>query len=121
MMTGVVYLFFFILFLWQGILTYFFFFRKKSRPPVAIQSAGDFHFNLVRFNPFSDTGGEQSFVVSLLDGGGNGILLTSLHGRGVTRIYAKKVTAGKTDQELSHEERQALTEALNNSQNNNEQ
>jgi hypothetical protein len=82
-----------------------------SAPP---HSPGHLRFSIVRFNPFSDTGGEQSFVVSLLDGGGNGILLTSLHGRGMTRIYAKRVIAGKTDQELSTEENTALSQALNN-------
>jgi hypothetical protein len=121
MMTQVIYLLFLFVFLWLGILTYFFFFRKKPHRVTDNKSGGRFRFNLVRFNPFSDTGGEQSFVVSLLDGGGNGILLTSLHGRGVTRIYAKKVTAGKADQELSSEEKLALKEAINDSQINNEQ
>ena len=101
------------LFIWNSILTFLYFRNLKTRHtlPVTISNS-QFFFSLHRFNPFSDTGGEQSFVVSLLDRGGNGILLTSLHGRGITRIYAKKVNAGKADQELSAEERNALTEAL---------
>lgn len=77
-------------------------------------SDSQFNIGLVKFNPFSDTGGEQSFVVSLLDRHGSGILITSLHGRGITRLYAKKVTGGHCDQELSAEEKQALTQTLKN-------
>ncbi|HKG57018.1 MAG TPA: DUF4446 family protein, partial [Candidatus Limnocylindrales bacterium] len=44
---------------------------------------------LVRFNPFEDTGGNQSFAVALLDAHGDGFVLSSLHGRGGTRVYAK--------------------------------
>ena len=103
------------LLVWLSILSFFVFkiYRHPFTSP-ASHSPGRFRFSIVRFNPFSDTGGEQSFVVSLLDGGGNGILLTSLHGRGMTRIYAKRVIAGKTDQELSAEENTALSQALNN-------
>jgi len=85
-------------------------FRKKPQPPV--QKVQGFRYSLVKFNPFSDTGGEQSFVVSLLDGGGSGILLTSLNGRGISRLYAKSVISGKPELELSAEEKQALSGAL---------
>jgi hypothetical protein len=104
----------FILFIWLLVLSFFVirWHRRSRHSPVSVSSSG-FRFSLLRFNPFSDTGGEQSFVLSLLDGGGNGILLTSLHGRGTTRFYAKRVNAGKTDQELSAEEKKALSEALN--------
>ncbi len=105
---------FLILLIWLLILSYFVFrWHRHSRRSSSPVSSSGFRFSLLRFNPFSDTGGEQSFVLSLLDGGGNGILLTSLHGRGTTRFYAKRVIAGKTDQELSAEEKKALSEALN--------
>lgn len=70
------------------------------------------HFSLNKFNPFSDTGGDQSFVLTLLDDHQDGFILTSLHGRGVTRFYAKKVSHGKPEQELSTEEKKALNQAL---------
>lgn len=77
-------------------------------------SDSQFNIGLVKFNPFSDTGGDQSFVVSLLNRHGSGILITSLHGRGITRMYAKKVTNGSCEQDLSAEEKQALSQALKN-------
>lgn len=67
---------------------------------------------LVRFNPFSETGGNQSFSLALLDGEDSGLVITSLHSREMTRIYAKPVKKQKADgYELSAEEKQALKSA----------
>lgn len=64
---------------------------------------------VLRYNPFSDTGGDQSFVLAILDGDDTGIVLTSLHSRGITRWYAKNVKKGKgLDFELSKEEEKAI-------------
>lgn len=67
---------------------------------------------VVRFDAFADLGGRLSFSVAILDGTGNGITLTSIAGRAETRVYAKPITAGGSDEELSPEERQAVTAAL---------
>lgn len=67
---------------------------------------------ILRFNPFADTGGDQSFILSILDGRDNGIVLTSLHNRGATRWYAKNVRNGKgVDHQLSEEEQKAIRQA----------
>jgi len=70
---------------------------------------------LVRFNPFEDTGGNQSFALALLDGREDGIVLSSLHTRAVTRIYAKAVSGGRSDGALSDEESQAVELARSSS------
>lgn len=67
---------------------------------------------LVRYNPFEDTGGNQSFVVALLDTDGDGFIITSLHSRQATRMYAKPVRGGRSDTTLSTEEVEALGIAL---------
>ena len=67
---------------------------------------------IVRFNPFEDTGGNQSFAMALLDANGDGILVSSLHARGSTRVYAKAVKAGRSEAATSAEEAQALRQAL---------
>ena len=67
---------------------------------------------LVRFNPFEDTGGNQSFALALLDGRGDGFVVSSLHARGGTRLYAKAVAGGTSDANLSDEETEALRQAL---------
>ena len=67
---------------------------------------------IVRFNPFEDTGGNQSFALALLDANGDGLVVSSLHARGGTRVYAKAVVGGKAEAALSEEETRALREAL---------
>lgn len=67
---------------------------------------------LVRFNPFEDTGGNQSFAVALLDASGTGVVVSSLHSRTGTRVYAKAITDGRSDGALSEEESAALRQAL---------
>lgn len=67
---------------------------------------------LIRFNPFADTGGDQSFAIALLDAEGNGIVLSSLHSRTDTRVFAKQVQAGRSRHALSEEEQDAIRKAL---------
>jgi hypothetical protein len=80
-----------------------------------IEKDGLFHIQkvgLVRFNPFKDTGGDQSFILSLIDGNDTGVIISGLYSRSGTRWYAKKVINGKgTEHELSEEEKKALKEA----------
>ena len=67
---------------------------------------------LVRFNPFSDTGGSQSFTLALLDGHNNGLVMTSLYARTGHRWYVKEVTGGKgRELALSKEESSAVQKA----------
>jgi hypothetical protein len=67
---------------------------------------------LVRFNPFEDTGGNQSFALALIDSRGNGLVVSSLHARAGTRVYAKAVAGGTSEANLSAEEAEALQQAL---------
>ena len=67
---------------------------------------------LVRFNPFEDTGGNQSFALALLDQSGDGIVISSLHARAGTRVYGKAVAKGASESNLSAEESEALRLAL---------
>lgn len=66
---------------------------------------------IVRFNPFRHTGGNQSFVLALLDSHDSGFLLTSIHSREGTRVYIKPVVYGSSEHNLSHEEGEALEQA----------
>jgi hypothetical protein len=66
---------------------------------------------LVRYNPFEETGGNQSFALALLDAAGDGWVLSSLHARSGTRVYAKAIKAGRGDAALSDEESAAIQQA----------
>jgi hypothetical protein len=66
---------------------------------------------LVRYNPFEETGGNQSFALALLDANGDGWVLSSLHARSGTRVYAKVIAGGRAETALSEEESAALKQA----------
>lgn len=84
---------------------------KVSARAADLETAARRHFarvGLVRFNPFEDTGGNQSFALALLDGNLDGFVVSSLHSRTGTRIYAKSIKIGTAEMALSAEETQAL-------------
>lgn len=68
---------------------------------------------MVRFNPFNDMGGNQSFVIALLDNKNNGFIISSLFVKDGNRVYAKSVKQGKSDHSLSAEEVEAINRAIN--------
>jgi hypothetical protein len=67
---------------------------------------------LVRYNPFQETGGDQSFALALLDTRGNGVVINGLHTRTATRFYAKPVKNGASPMSLSEEETKAVQQAM---------
>ena len=69
----------------------------------------------VRFNPFEDTGGNQSFALALLDSREDGVVISSLHSRGATRVYAKAMSGGKSEGPLSDQESKAIEQARGDS------
>jgi len=69
---------------------------------------------LLRFNPFKDTGGDQSFILTLSDANNTGVVITGLYSRSGLRWYAKSIFEGKgIEHELSEEEKKALKIAKN--------
>jgi hypothetical protein len=67
--------------------------------------------SIVRFNPFGDTGGDQSFSLAVLDAHESGYILSSIHGREGTRVYVKPIDFGESKYPLSVEEQKALKQA----------
>jgi hypothetical protein len=70
------------------------------------------HIGMVRYNPFDDTGSDQSFAIALLDDRRDGVVISSLHGRSNTRIFAKPVADGSSPHNLSDEEAEAIRIAV---------
>ena len=71
------------------------------------------HLAVVRYDAFGDMGGHLSWSMALLDDGGDGVVLTSIHGRSEARTYAKNVAGWTCDQALSPEEEEAVKFARN--------
>ncbi len=80
--------------------------RKENKK--ATQKVG-----LTRFNPFSNTGGDQSFSVALLDGENNGVLITSFYSNERSSVYGKPIEKGKSKYALCEEEKKAIEKAMN--------
>jgi cell division protein FtsL len=85
---------------------------KLSEKIHQIASQGIQKIGLVRFNPFGDIGGDQSFAIAFLDAYDNGLIISSLHSKEGTRVYAKPVEKGKSSYQLSDEEKKAVEEAM---------
>ncbi|MCL4396009.1 MAG: DUF4446 family protein [Chloroflexi bacterium] len=81
--------------------------RIEVKSPYLLQ-----HLGVVRFNPFQDKGGDQSFVVAILDDHADGTVLTSIASRVDTRIYAKPVVGGQSTYNLTGEEKEAIARAM---------
>ena len=68
---------------------------------------------LERYDAFHGVGGQQSFSIALLDDNGNGIVITTIHGREDSRTYAKYLDKGNSKNTLSEEEKKVISKALN--------
>lgn len=67
---------------------------------------------LIRFNPFGDTGGDQSFCLAILDHTNSGYIISAVHARSGTRVYAKDIFNGESKHHMSKEENKALKDAM---------
>lgn len=67
---------------------------------------------IIRFNPFGEVGGNQSFAIALLDKENTGIVISSLYGRESSRFYGKPIVKGKSSYQLSDEEMDAVERAI---------
>lgn len=107
------YIVIFLVVLWMGYLTFLFIKLKKKYISQINYGQGEVKIGLAKFNPFGNVGSNQSFCMALLMGNKLGIILTSLHGRNGTRVYARQVDLEKKKQEkLSEEEKEAIEKAL---------
>ena len=79
----------------------------EATSAIAVQKVG-----FLRFNPFQDTGGDNSFIVVMLDHADNGFILSSLYMRDGTRLYAKAVERGAVRSPLSDEEQKVLDDTI---------
>ena len=80
-------------------------FKKESRKN--LQKVG-----VVRFNPFKEVGGDQSFSIAVFDADNNGFVITSLYSHEASRVYAKPIKNGASLYALSKEEQEALNKAM---------
>ncbi len=80
--------------------------KIKEENKFSVQKVG-----VVRFNPFSEVGGDQSFSIALLDSNNDGLVITSLYSREGNRVYGKPIKNGLSGYTLSKEEKEAINKA----------
>ena len=80
----------------------------------ALAFRGYHKLGIVRFNPFKDVGGDQSFSIALLNGKNDGLTISSLFTREGARVYTKTITGGQSEKHpLTEEEKEAIRIAIN--------
>jgi hypothetical protein len=82
--------------------------EAKEKNKFCIQKTG-----MIRFNPFKEVGGDQSFSLAILDGNDSGVVITSYYSRKENKIYGKPIKNGSSDYPLSEEESLAIEKAKN--------
>lgn len=66
---------------------------------------------VVRYNPFTDIGSDQSFSAAFLNDHQDGIVFSSIYSSFGAQTFAKPIVKGKSKYRLSKEEQQAIDEA----------
>jgi len=92
-------------------------FEKISQELESLKKENKFNVQkvgLIRFNPFKEVGGDQSFSIALLDGNDTGVVITSLYTREGNRVYGKPIKNGQSEYLLSAEEKEAIEKAKQN-------
>jgi hypothetical protein len=94
-------------------LTFIVYKKNINKKTSEISNDKNLKINLTRFNPFDELGGDQSFILSLLNQDNSGVIITSLHNRDITRIYAKAIKNGEGENSvLSKEEKLAILKTI---------
>lgn len=69
---------------------------------------------MIRFNPFNDSGSNQSFTLALLNEDGDGVVITGLHSREKLNVYAKAITNFQSEHKLTVEEEEVIKKKVSN-------
>jgi ABC-type lipoprotein release transport system permease subunit len=66
---------------------------------------------VLRYNAFSDKGSDLSFSIAVVNASQDGVVISGLHSRDNTYVYAKPINKGESNYTLTPEERKAIAEA----------
>ena len=89
-------------------------FKKISKELNALKESGKIpvqKIGVIRFNPFKEAGGNQSFSIALLNANDDGVVITNLYGRDGSRAFAKSIKDSLSEYPLSQEEKEAIEQA----------
>ena len=67
---------------------------------------------VVRYNAFQGQGNDLSFSVAVVNDRQDGVVISGIHNREETYVYAKPLEKGSSTYSLSEEERKAISQAV---------
>ncbi len=70
-------------------------------------------YDIKRYNPLAEVGGELSFVLTCLNSNNSGFILNSIYSHNFSQVYIKPIENGFSDINLSYEEMESLKRAIN--------
>ena len=87
---------------------------SKTDSLTTLSNAGLNKVGMIRFNPFKNLGGNQSFSIAFLNSHHNGLVISSIYSNDGSRFYSKTIAGGKSQKQypLTKEEEQAITIAI---------
>ena len=66
---------------------------------------------VLRYNPFDERGNDLSFSIAIVDDRRDGVVISAIHSRDESRVYAKPIEAGASGYPLTPEEKEAISRA----------
>lgn len=84
---------------------------RLSQVEIKLRASVD-RAEILRFRAFENVGSDLSFAVALLNQEGNGVVLSSIHNRDESRVYAKPIKEGKSTYSLTGEEKEVIDRAM---------
>ncbi len=81
-------------------------YKEKEKNNLALRKLG-----ILRYNPFKESGGDQSFSLALLEENDNGFVITSIYTNEGVRVFAKPIIKGESKYQLSEEEKEVIKKA----------
>lgn len=85
---------------------------ERIQSTIARMHAIKGNMGVKRYNAFNEGGSELSFSLAILDDEQNGLILTAIHSRETSYVYAKPMISGESKYALSPEEKEAIALAL---------
>lgn len=85
--------------------------QKELEQMKEVQQQEKGRVGVLRYNAFADQGSDLSFSIAIVNASKDGVVISGLHSRENTYVYAKPVNKGESNYTLTPEERQALAEA----------
>lgn len=85
--------------------------QKQLEQVEQVQQQEKGRIGVLRYNAFADQGSDLSFSIAVVNTAQDGVVLSGIHSRENTYVYAKPLDKGESSYPLTPEERKAIEQA----------